>query len=69
VKKIVKIRKPRKCPFCEGMMNVGEMAAYYEERYPKYNDDDIQIGIEYFKGWYHANIDMCEKNLLEKDII
>lgn len=50
--KIVKIRKPHKCSYCDRERPIGTMMEFGEHRGPKFdNDHETQIGIEYCK-WY-----------------
>jgi len=64
----IKIRKPHKCETCGADLQPGEMAYYYEGRSPRFEntndsdyDDEIQVGIWYFKAWTcgYSKADKC----------
>lgn len=51
--KVVKARKVYTCIVCEGNIQKGEKYIHLKDRCPKYDDNDIQIGIEYHEYRYH----------------
>jgi hypothetical protein len=59
---IVKCRKPHKCDYCDTIITVGEMAIYCEGKTARYDKDDKQNGIHFWKSWVHADIEVCQKN-------
>ncbi len=65
--KIVRVRKDRICDACLKRIKKGELCNFYSGRNPRYNDDDEQIGIEYFHGWLHRDSNAC-MDLLEKTL-
>jgi len=44
---IVKARKSHKCNICNGIIRKGQFYHLEKSRSARYNEDDIQIGIEY----------------------
>lgn len=56
---VVKCRKPHKCGYCDEIINIGELAEYYEGRTGKYDTDGKQIGIHFWKCWFHHNNTKC----------
>ena len=52
-------RKDHPCSYCEKIIKKGEKAFFYTGRTPTYDEDDNQIGIEYFKEWVHADSKVC----------
>jgi hypothetical protein len=52
MEKIIKIKKDRKCSCCGKQRLKGDVMFYYEGKHPKFDDDDKQIGIQYYKDWY-----------------
>ena len=59
---ILKTRKEHKCCYCNGIINKGELADVYKGRQGKFDKDDKQIGIEYYKCYLHFDINECRKN-------
>ena len=59
---LIKCRKPHKCDYCEAQINAGEMAIYCEGKTARYDKDDKQIGIHFWKSWLHDDIETCRKN-------
>ena len=58
----VKCRKPHICEYCRGRIEAGELAKYFEQRVPTYDDKlENQIGIQYIRGWVHYSISTCHK--------
>lgn len=55
----IKTRKPHDCCFCGESIPAGSIAYYSEGRYPKYDDDDNQIGIEFVRSWGHPLEMLC----------
>lgn len=55
----VKTRKAHDCSFCGRGIPVGELARFYEGRYPRYDDNEVQIGIEYMRDWLCADYGTC----------
>lgn len=47
--KIIKCRKPKQSDCCGRIIEKGEMYNKFTLRTPKYNNEDIQIGIEYLE--------------------
>lgn len=58
--KTVKTRKEHKCEQCNQTILKGEYATFYSVKTPKFDSNDIQIGIEYFKGYLHLPELECE---------
>ena len=56
---VVKCRKPHKCDYCDEIINAGELAEYCEGKTAKYDKDDKQIGIHFWKSWIHHNNPKC----------
>lgn len=64
MEKIVTTRKVHSCDCCGAEIEKGTEARYYQVRVPKYdndfcNEDERQIGVEYFKGYLHADSNIC----------
>lgn len=59
---LIKCRKPHKCDYCDTIINAGEMAIYCEGKTARYDKDDKQNGIHFWKSWVHADIEVCQKN-------
>lgn len=53
--RIVKVRKKHLCHICEKDINIGEKAEFYNFKSPKYDDNYIQIGIEYCRFYICIN--------------
>lgn len=51
--KIVKTRKDHTCDMCNEIIPKAKKAMFYSGRSPKYDNNEKQIGIEYFKGYFH----------------
>lgn len=67
--KLVKTRKEHLCDFCGGVINKGDFAVFSSRRYGKFNKEDKQIGIEYWKSYTHNDTKECIKNGSEIDFI
>ncbi len=59
---VVKCKKQHKCDYCGGQINVGEMAMYFEGRVAKYNKDNKQVGVDFWKSWLHVEMGICRAN-------
>jgi|ETNvirome_6_1000_1030641.scaffolds.fasta_scaffold00690_6 hypothetical protein len=57
----VKVRKEHKCTYCERTIKKGELAGFISGRLPRYDEDENQIGIEYFKIYECNNSEQCVK--------
>ena len=57
--KIIKCRKPKQSDCCGRIIEKGEMYNKFTLRTPKYNNEDIQVGIEYLE--IHICIDCYNK--------
>ena len=51
--KEIKARKEWICDKCGGVIHKGEVYCLEESRFPKYDDNDNQIGVEFYKHRYH----------------
>ena len=58
---IVKVRKDHTCDYCHEIIKKGELADNHRGRLPVYNEDNVQVGIEYFNIYYHHSIGICHK--------
>ena len=52
IDKIVTTVKDHYCMCCDELIAKGTKALFVAEKQPKYDVDDNQIGIEYFRAWY-----------------
>lgn len=52
IDKIVTTRKQHFCTCCNEPIPKGAKAWYFANKQPRYDADDNQIGIEYFKAYY-----------------
>ena len=50
---IVKARKIHKCDCCNGNIQKGEKYRLRKERYPRYDDDENQIGVQFIQFREH----------------
>lgn len=68
--KIVKTRQEHPCEICGFTIEAGSLAEYMEGRSAKYDLQDRQIGIEYFKLWIHKDASECKSGKLvtEKEL-
>ncbi len=64
---MIKCHKPHKCDYCGHEIQKGEQARYYEGRAPRYDDNDNQVGISYYRGWLCADYGECEARYLERE--
>lgn len=55
--KIVKCRKEHDCDLCEEKIKKGETASYSQGKGAKFDEEDRQVGVEYWKSYIHANHD------------
>jgi hypothetical protein len=53
--KTIVVRKDHPCNACDGTIKKGEKAIFYEGKGPRFDDNDKQIGIEYWKVWMHPH--------------
>lgn len=51
--KTVKVRNDRPCDGCGELIPKGEKALFTEGKGPAYDEDDIQVGIRFYKIWFH----------------
>jgi hypothetical protein len=59
ISKLVKTRKDHECLACNELIKKGSNAWFFSEKQPKYDKhDDKQIGINYFKGYYHPSVEV-----------
>lgn len=70
--KINRTRKAHLCDICGLEIPKGDPAEYMEVRYPTYKNVDgmeegKQIGIGYYKGWAHADPEVCKTELNRKE--
>jgi len=61
---IVKTRKEHPYEICGFPIEVGSLAEYIEGKCAKYDTEDRQIGIEYFKMWIHKEAIQCKSGKL-----
>lgn len=55
----VKVRKEHECAFCGGIIRIGEMADFESGKSARFDKDDNQIGIRYWKCYLHIGWDKC----------
>jgi hypothetical protein len=55
----IKTRKEHICIGCNKLIEKGSICQFMTFRSPKFNKDDIQIGIEYVKMWLHSDDLQC----------
>jgi phage FluMu protein Com len=58
--KILIIRKDRKCDYCERQLHKGDSVSYFEGKFKRCDENDNQIGIEFFKNYMCLD---CQKEL------
>jgi len=63
---IVKTRKEHKCCYCNGTIKIGEWATVYSGRQPRFDKNENQVGIEYFKIYLHIDIEKCDIESIEQ---
>ena len=51
--KKVKAARPHICVSCGKTIQPGEYVNFFERREPKLDKDYFQIGINYFRAWFH----------------
>lgn len=51
MKDYVVTRKPHKCDYCERIIQPNSKMTLHEYKLPKYDDEENQIGIEYYRGY------------------
>ena len=61
----VTTRKPHKCANCGIEIPAGSRVRFYERRGPRYDKNDKQIGIEYWREWMCADYEACMKRAEE----
>lgn len=59
MEKEVIVRKDHNCAYCNSLIKKGETANYMEVRGPRYDVDDFQIGIHFYKEWYCIDKEKC----------
>lgn len=52
IDKVVVCRKDHMCCYCSKIIKKGESANYLSGKTPKFDENDKQIGIEYFNVYY-----------------
>jgi hypothetical protein len=60
MEKTVKTRANHPCGICGHLIKIGDLAEYMEGKNPKFDKDDNQIGIEFYKVWLHEGANKCE---------
>jgi hypothetical protein len=60
--KTVKVRKDHRCDMCAGIIRKGQLCEYSSGRYPVFDENDDQCGVEYSKGYSH--LEPCRGLLL-----
>ena len=66
------IRKARKNylgVYCEGLIFKNDLYKSFKGRIPKFNDNEIQIGIEYYHERLHEDYIKCNESALQKGFI
>lgn len=58
--KIVRCRKDYVCAYCGEVIKKGDLSLYTSERTPRYDKDDIQVGIEFLSFRLHHD-PLCEE--------
>lgn len=64
--KIIKCRNPKQSDCCGRIIEKGEMYNKFTLRIPKFNSDNIQIGVEYFKMQICIDCYNKQQNQIEK---
>lgn len=60
--KVVKIRKERQCEWCGKNHDVGEMMQFESLRHGRFDAEDNQIGIGFYRGYYcHVEHDCYDR--------
>jgi hypothetical protein len=59
---VVTCRKDHQCANCGAVIQAGEEAIYMETRFPVYDKDFIQTGINYWKAWFCLTEEKCLKH-------
>lgn len=52
-------RKDHKCALCERVIPMGSKCFYEKHRVGKRDNNDDQVGIEFWSGWFCFNFDEC----------
>ena len=58
-------RKEHTCCFCENPIKIGEKYTHYKGRSPRYDGNDIQIGIQFYSEKTHVVFCVESATLIE----
>ena len=64
--RIVITRKIHLCGICGGEIPIGEECLFYEAKQPRFDDNETQIGIEYFRVYWHLKC-IEENNIIKNE--